>query len=161
LSKMAQTGAFGGEANLMIDELYNTAILELAGGISHIGNLAAPQAVASKTAKLCGSKISVEISLNDNDIITEFAQSVKACAFGQAVAAILGKNIIGAKADEVIAAQENLWDMLRHKTPMPKGRFDELQKLAKIADLPQRHSSAALAFDAVKDAIEIARSKAR
>ena len=140
----------------MIDELYNTAILELAGGISHIGNLPAPQAVATKTARLCGSKITVEISLNDDGVITEFAQTVKACAFGQAVAAILGKSVIGSSADEVIIAQSDLWDMLRHKTPMPKGRFDELQKLAKIADLQQRYSSTALAFDAAKEAIETA-----
>lgn len=142
----------------MIDELYNTAILELAGGISHIGNLSAPQAVVSKTARLCGSKITVEISLDDG-VITEFAQTVKACAFGQAVAAILGKAVIGASADEVITAQADLWNMLQNKTPMPKGRFYELQKLAKIADLPQRYSSAALAFDAAKEAIETAQGK--
>ena len=138
----------------MIDGLYNTAVLTLAAGIPHIGKLDNPQGTASCSARLCGSRITVYLNLDEQQKVTEFAQTVKACALGQAAAAILGKNIIGASTSEILDARNALWSMLKEQKPMPAGRFDELQKLSEVSKLPQRHTSTCLAFDAAIAACE-------
>jgi len=138
----------------MIDELYNTAILTLAAGIAHIGSLKDPQGEASKTAKLCGSTITIQLKLDDQNNVSEFAQNVKACALGQAAAAILGEKIIGANYTEIKAARDDLWAMIKDETPMPNGRFEDLRKLMAVSNFPQRHTSTCLAFDAAVNACE-------
>jgi NifU-like protein involved in Fe-S cluster formation len=141
----------------VINDLYNTAILTLAAGIPHLGTLDAPQGRASKTARLCGSSISVDICLDEQGRVQEFAQTVKACALGQAAAAILGADIIGASCEEIETGRDNLWAMLKDKAPMPEGRFSDAQKLAEVANYPQRHTSTSLAFDAAVAACNMAK----
>jgi len=136
----------------MINELYNTAILSLASGIPHIGSLAQPQGTSTKTAKLCGSSIQVQLCLDEDGYVTEFAQIVKACALGQAAAAILGRHVLGASAVELSQAREALWAMLQDDKTAPTGRFHELEILAGVAPFRQRHTSTCLAFDAAVDA---------
>ncbi|VAV87322.1 Putative iron-sulfur cluster assembly scaffold protein for SUF system, SufE2 [hydrothermal vent metagenome] len=142
----------------MINDLYNTAILTLAAGIPHIGKLDNPAGSATKTAKLCGSRVTVELCLDDNDCVCQFAQQVKACALGQAAAAILGANVMGASIEELEQARDGLWAMLQTGVVMPAGRFAALEKLAGVAAFSQRHSSTCLAFDAVVEAAHEARS---
>lgn len=142
----------------MIDELYNTAILTLAAGIAHIGSLENPDGEATKTARLCGSTVTVQLCLDETGRVCQFAQQVKACALGQAAAAILGKSVLGASVDELEQAQNGVWAMLQHGTEMPKGRFEALGQLAGVAAFPQRYSSTCLAFDAVVEAAHQAQS---
>ena len=53
------------------------------------GRLAAPDASVEKVAKLCGSRVTVDVVVA-GDRVTDFAQDVKACALGQAAASVLG-----------------------------------------------------------------------
>ena len=131
----------------MIDELYSNRILALAANMPRAGRLAAPQASAEKIAKLCGSRIVVDLILTDG-LVSDFAQEVQACALGQASAAILGANIIGAKVEEIARARDALWAMLKEAGPAPEGRFADLGILAAVKDYPARHASTLLAFDA-------------
>ena len=64
------------------------------------GRLAAPDASAEKVAKLCGSRVVVDVVV-DGDRVADFAQEVKACALGQAAAAVLGAHVIGASLAEL------------------------------------------------------------
>lgn len=144
----------------MNTELYNTSILTLAAGIPHLGTLENPQGSAAKTARLCGSKVKVDLVLSDTGYITEFAQEVKACALGQAAAAILGKAIIGAHIDEVLAARDQFRAMVRDGGPTPIGRFSDLGLLAPVKDYPQRYQSALLPFEAVVEAVQMAQAAA-
>ena len=131
----------------MIDELYSNRILALAANMPRAGRLAAPQASAEKIAKLCGSRIVVDLILTDG-LVSDFAQEVQACALGQASAAILGANIIGAKVEEIARARDALWAMLKEAGPAPEGRFADLGILAAVKDYPARHASTLLAFEA-------------
>lgn len=132
----------------MVDELYNTAILTLAGGIPHLGRLEAPHGSATTTARLCGSTITVDVCIDPAGKITAFAQQVKACALGQAAAAILGQQVIGASIAEITKAGDDLLALLKNQQTVPDGRFVGLNILAEVANYPQRYSSTCLAFDA-------------
>ncbi len=142
----------------MIDDLYSQQILKLTANIPRIGRLDAPQGSADKIAKLCGSRIHVDLCL-DGDRVTDYAHEVKACALGQAAASILASHIIGAKVSEITEAREALHAMLKKGAPPPGGRFIDLAVLAPIKDYPQRHASTCLAFDATVAAIEGAQAR--
>jgi NifU-like protein involved in Fe-S cluster formation len=134
-----------------MDDLYSARILQLAANMPRAGRLPAPDASAERLAKLCGSRIRVDVIVVDGRVF-DFAQDVEACALGQAAAAVLGENVIGASLPELEAARDGLRAMLKFKGPAPKGRFADLAVLAPVRDYPARHASTLLAFEAVADA---------
>ena len=139
----------------MIDDLYSARILSLVANIPRAGRLAAPHASAEKTAKLCGSRILVDVVLTDGRV-SDFAQEVSACALGQASAAILGANVIGADLADLELARDALRSMLKSNGPPPAGRFSELAVLEPVKAYPARHASTLLAFEAAVEAVRAA-----
>lgn len=131
----------------MIDDLYSDRILRLAANMPRAGRLLRPDGTAEKTAKLCGSRIVVDVRLEDGRVV-DFAQEVKACALGQAAAAVLGANIVGATVEEIADARDALRVMLKAGGPAPTGRFADLAVLAPVREFPPRHASTMLAFEA-------------
>jgi NifU-like protein involved in Fe-S cluster formation len=138
----------------VIDDLYSSKILGLAANMPHAGRLAAPQASVEKIAKLCGSKVVVDLSLDKEGRVSDFAQDVRACALGQASAAILGAHVLGASAEELVEARDSLRAMLKSGGSGPCGRFSDLAVLHVVKDYPARHASTLLAFEAAVAAAE-------
>ena len=139
----------------MIDDLYSAKILRLAADMPRAGRLAAPDASAEKVSKLCGSRIVVDVTM-DGDRVADFAQDVKACALGQAAAAVLGAHVGGASLAELEAARDALRAMLKAGGPPPQGRFADLAVLEAVRDYPARHASTMLAFEAAAEAARVA-----
>jgi NifU-like protein involved in Fe-S cluster formation len=139
----------------VIDDLYSDRILALAANMPRAGRLDAPDASSEKTAKLCGSKVTVDVRVKDGRIV-DFAQDVRACALGQASAAVLGANVIGADAEEIALARDALSAMLKQGGPAPQGRFADLAVLELVKDYPARHASTLLAFEAAAEAARAA-----
>jgi NifU-like protein involved in Fe-S cluster formation len=139
----------------MIDDLYSAKLLKLAANMPRAGRLSAPDASVEKIAKLCGSRVVVDVTVN-GDRVTDFAQDVKACALGQASAAVLGANVIGASLAELELARNQFRAMLKDGAPAPDGRFSDLAMLAPVKDYPARHASTLLAFEAVTEAVRTA-----
>ena len=83
----------------MIDDMYNAKILELAGNIPRIGRLPNAQGSSTKHSRLCGSTVTVDVTLADGRV-TDYAHEVKACALGQASASILARSVVGAEVSE-------------------------------------------------------------
>ena len=137
----------------MLNDIYNRRILELAADIPHLGRLAAPQASATAHSKLCGSTVTVDISMT-GDQVSDFAQDVKACALGQASASVMGRHVIGARAQELRELRETMRRMLKENGPAPTGAWDDLKVLEPVRDYKARHASTLLIFDAVVDAID-------
>src|SRR5207247_326843 len=67
--------------DVMINEVYNSRIIELAGNIPRLGRLDHPDATATAHSKLCGSTVTVDLKMA-GDEVTDFAHDVKACALG-------------------------------------------------------------------------------
>lgn len=147
----------------MIDELYSARILKLAANLPHAGRLPAPQGTGERVAKLCGSRAVVDVVLDADGRVAEFAQDVKACALGQAAAGVLGEAVIGATAGEIEAARDAMLAMLKSGGEGPEGRFAGLRDLRLVADYPARHASTMVALEAALDAVTQAggRSRAR
>lgn len=140
----------------MIDGLYNTDVLALAANISHVGKLENPDGTARKVSKLCGSWVEVDVCVKNNSI-TDFAIRLQACALGQASAAILAEQVIGANVAELQMARDGLYAMLKQGADARNGRFAKLTLLADVANYPARHTSTLLAFDALLAAVDMAR----
>ena len=126
-------------------------LLKLAGNMPRAGRLAAPQGSSEKIAKLCGSRVLVDVTV-DGDRVADFAQEVKACALGQAAASVLGAQVVGATLAELETARAQLRAMLKTGGPAPDGRFADLALLEPVKDYPARHASTMLAFEAVTEA---------
>src|SRR5438270_3039060 len=84
----------------MLNDVYNSRILELAGNIPRLGRLADADASATAHSKLCGSTVTVDLKMQDGKV-TDFAHDVKACALGQASSSIMARHVVGASADEL------------------------------------------------------------
>ncbi|EFM59507.1 nitrogen-fixing NifU domain protein [Brucella sp. BO2] len=136
----------------MIDDIYNKRILEFAGNMERIGQLAEPDAVATVHSKLCGSTVTVYLMMRDG-VVTDFAHVVKACALGQASSSVMARNVIGATADELRAVRDAMYRMLKENGPAPEGRFADMKYFEPVRDYKARHASTLLTFDAVADCI--------
>lgn len=145
----------------MIDDLYSAKVLALAADMPRSGRLHSPDGSAEKTAKLCGSRIVVDVTLGVDGRVVDFAQDVQACALGQAAAAVLGEHVVGATLAEIEGARDGLRVMLKAGGPAPEGRFADLCVLAMVRDYPARHASTLLAFEAAAEAVRTARARVR
>lgn len=137
----------------MLDDIYNKQILEFAGSIPRLGRLDAPDASATAHSRLCGSTVTVDLAMDD-EVVTDFAHEVKACALGQASSSIMARHVVGARADELRAVRDAMRKMLKENGPPPEGRFADLRFLEPVRDYKARHASTMLTFDAVVDAID-------
>lgn len=143
----------------MIDDLYSAKILKLAANMPGAGRLAAPQGSATRVAKLCGSRVTVDIDLDAQGRVSQFAQDVKACALGQASAAVLGAHVLGADLAEIEMARNGLRAMLQDGGEPPIGRFSDLVMLEPVKAYPARHASTMLAFEAAAEAVRAAKAR--
>lgn len=137
----------------MIDDVYNSKLLQFAGNIGRVGVIEAPDASAKAVSKLCGSTVSIDLKMEDGRV-SDFAQRVKACALGQATASIIAENIIGATGDEIRLTHEQMIKMLKEDGEPPNGRFEELKYLQPVKDYRARHASTLLVLDALVDALD-------
>jgi len=140
-------------------KLYSGQILELAADIPLTERLESPQATVKKRSPLCGSTVSVDVCLEDGKV-SQFGQDVKACALGQASAAVLGQVVIGRTRQEIERARDQLRTMLADAGSPPVAPFEGYAVLQPAKDFRNRHASIMLALDATAQAIAEAEAKA-
>lgn len=141
------------DADQDLISLYSKRILALAADIPHVGRLTGAQASAKKRSPLCGSTVTVDLSL-ENGRIAEFGQEVKACALGQASASVLGAQAIGRTREEIATARDQLKAMLKSDGPVPSAPFEGYEALQPAKDYKNRHASILLCLDATLAAFE-------
>ncbi len=137
----------------MLDDIYNTQILELAGNIPRIGRLADADATARAHSRLCGSTVTVDVKMSGGRV-SDFAHDVKACALGQASSSIMARNVVGVTAEELRTVRDAMYRMLKENGAPPAGRWADLKYLEPVRDYRARHASTLLTFDAVVDALD-------
>lgn len=136
----------------MLDEVYNKRILQLAADIPLIGRLPSPDASARAHSRVCGSTVTVDVTMEDG-VVTGFAHEVKACALGQATSSIMARNIVGSTADELREVRERARAILKDGVEPPDGKWADLAVLVPVRDYRARHASTMLTFDAVVEAV--------
>ena len=137
----------------MVNDLYNKAILSLAGNIERSGRLADPDASVFLDSPLCGSRITVDVKMQDGKV-SDYAAEVKACALGQAASAIMAKHVIGQTAAQLREVRDSMLALLKNHAAPPEGEWRELEVLQPVADYKARHGSVMLPFEAVLKAVE-------
>lgn len=134
-------------------KLYSNRILALASDIPHHARLSDPAATVKKRSPLCGSAVTVDVTVKD-DRISDFGQDVKACALGQAAAAVTGAAVVGRNLAELQAARDALRAMLKSDGPVPSAPFDGFEVLEPARDYKNRHASILLCIEATTEAME-------
>ena len=138
---------------LMLNDVYNAKILDLAGNIPRLGRLSTPDASATAHSKLCGSTVTVDLKMN-GPVVGDFAHDVKACALGQASSSIMARHVVGANSAELRELRETVRKMLKENGPPPDGKWADIAVLEPVRDYKARHASTMLTFDAVVSALD-------
>lgn len=149
--------------------LYTADILRLAARIvadtlleGHDARSEQRYARCEKRSVLCGSEVTADIVLGPDHRVLAHGQKVRACALGQAAAAILANGVAGRNAAELRAAEAALRLWLEEEGPLDVAAlapFPELSLLAPARAHRARHASILLAFDAAATAAEEAEAK--
>ena len=131
--------------------LYSRDILRLAASIPHLGRLSAPQGSAEKSSAVCGSRVAVDLVLDREGRIAALGQEVKACALGQASAALMAAHAPGRSPQDLAEARESLAGFLAGARDDP-GPWPGLDVFAHARPFAARHASILLAFEAAAEA---------
>ncbi len=134
-------------------KLYSARILALAADIPLTERLADPDATVRKRSPLCGSTVTVDIRMQDGRIAA-FGQEVRACALGQASAALFARHVIGMSGADILGLRDQLSAMLRANGPVPPPPFDGYRVLEPARDFRNRHDSIMLVVNATLEAVD-------
>jgi NifU-like protein involved in Fe-S cluster formation len=131
--------------------LYSRDILRLATAIPHLGRLDAPHASSEKSSPVCGSRVVVDVMVDEAGRVTALGQDVRACALGQASAALMAATVIGRTQGEIAAARDALAGYLAGARGDP-GDWPGLEVFSEARRVTARHRSILLAFEAAAEA---------
>jgi NifU-like protein involved in Fe-S cluster formation len=131
--------------------LYNTEILRLAASTAAFVRLESPQATVEKRSPVCGSRVTVEVSLDEEGRVADLGVEARACALGQASSALMAAGAKGRSAAELEAAREALSDYLAGNRSDP-GSWPGLEIFAPALPHRARHAAVRLAFEAAAEA---------
>jgi len=139
--------------------LYNKEILRLAARAPAAERLAAPHATVEKRSPVCGSRVTVDVDIDAQGRVSAIGMLVRACALGQASAALMADHVIGCSVAELVEARDALAAWLAGTGPVPDWPGVAIFEPA----LPHsaRHASIRLAFEAVAEAAATATNAGR
>jgi NifU-like protein involved in Fe-S cluster formation len=135
--------------------LYNEKILRLAASIPHHERLANAMATAEKRSPICGSRVTVDVSVDGEGGVSEVGMLVRACALGQASSSLLATSILGKTPEELAAARDALTAWLAKEGEAPD--WPGIDVFTPALDYTARHPSIRLAFEAAAEAAHTAR----
>ena len=132
--------------------LYTTEILRLAASLPEPVALDRVDGSADERSPTCGSTVRTEVELDEGGRVVKLSQSVHACAFGQASAAILQAAVSGRTKDDVSRTAEELSAWLAGERDDP-GSWPGLSALAPARTRRSRHGAILLPFRALLSAM--------
>lgn len=133
---------------MMDSTLYSRDILRLATALEAGDRLQNPDGTAECRSPVCGSRIEADLNLADDGAIAEIAIRANACALGQASAAILRSNAVGADLAVISDMRDKIEMALKKNGDMPQNWHD-LVVLTPACNYPSRHAAILLPYDAL------------
>jgi NifU-like protein involved in Fe-S cluster formation len=134
--------------------LYNAEILRLAATIPHHERLPEPMATAERRSPICGSRVTIDVAVDDDGRVSEVGLLVRACALGQASSSLLASNILGRTPAELAATRDALTAWLAREGDAPD--WPGMDIFTPALDYTARHPSIRLAFEAAAEAADTA-----
>ena len=141
----------------MTATLYTTDILRLALQAGLHPRLAKPEASEEARTPVCGSRIIVDVALDDACRIAAVGFDLHACAMGQAAAGIFVQGALGREAGGLRAVAFDLAEWLSGARGAPPD-WPGIEPLAAARAYPARHAAILLPFRAGAVAAERAQT---
>lgn len=136
----------------MSGTLYNAEILRLAASIPHHARLPEPMGSAERRSPICGSRVTVDVDVDQEGRVSAVGLLVRACALGQASASLLGSQVLGRTPAELAEARDALAGWLIGDGGEPD--WPDLAIFTPALAHTARHPSIRLAFEAAAEAAE-------
>lgn len=134
--------------------LYTAEILRLAATIPHHERLPEPMATAERRSPICGSRVTIDVAVDEAGKVSEVGLLVRACALGQASSSLLAANILGRTPVELAAVRDALTAWLAREGDAPD--WPGMDIFTPALDYTARHPSIRLAFEAAAEAADTA-----
>jgi NifU-like protein involved in Fe-S cluster formation len=128
-------------------ELYSKDILRLASSLPHNDRLSGADGSATRRSLVCGSEISADVKM-ENGYLSAVAMRGRACAMGQASAALLRGSAVGRSMDDIADARASLARALIGEWGFDRCWY-ELAVFEGARAYPARHAAILLPYDAV------------
>jgi NifU-like protein involved in Fe-S cluster formation len=135
--------------------LYTLEILRLAGQSARFERIEHPDATVERRSPTCGSRVTIDMVFDDDRKVKAIGGDIRACAFGQAAAAMLHDFVQGQSAADL----EGVLVALRLYLQGKSDAVDALPGLAAFERArlhPGRHAAILLPFEAAVQAAQMA-----
>jgi NifU-like protein involved in Fe-S cluster formation len=136
------------------DKLYTPELLALAVALAEFPADPLLPLHGQARSKSCGSTLSADIGLDGAGHIENLGLQVRACAVGQATAAIFAKAALGRNLAEIESTRAALVAWLAGTGELPD--WPGLAAIAPARDFPARHGAIMLPWTAARDALSTA-----
>lgn len=136
----------------MSGALYSLDVLRMAAKVAEFPPLADAPLREERRSPTCGSRMTVTLALAPDGTVERIGLDAKACALGQAAAAILAAHATGRNPAEIVATSE-AWRAYLAGESNDLPDWPELDLLKAGRDYPARHPSMRLAFEAASAAL--------
>lgn len=134
--------------------LYTPELLALAVELANVPPLEAADAKAEARSPTCGSTLAMDLTLDDAGRIERIGMRVRACAVGQAAAAIFARHAQGCDLAGLSAILEDLESWLGGDAAEPE--WPDLHLIAPARAYPARHGALLLPWKAARAALSTA-----
>jgi NifU-like protein involved in Fe-S cluster formation len=134
--------------------LYTPELLALAVELAEYPPLEAAPVRGEARSPTCGSTLALDMAFDGDGRIERVGLRVRACAVGQAAAAIFARHAAGREAAEIRAALERLEAWLDEKGSAPD--WPDLALVAPARAYPARHGAMLLPWKAAAAALSSA-----
>ena len=134
--------------------LYTPELLALAVELADYPPLDGATARGEARSPTCGSTLALDLVLDDDRRIARLGMRVRACAIGQAAAAIFARHAPGRDLAGIRAALARLEGWLADEAPAPD--WPDLALVAPAREYPARHGAMLLPWKAAAAALSSA-----
>ena len=131
---------------------YTRDILQLAMEAGNYPRLERPSATIEHRSPICGSRITLDLSLDGQENITSIGFELSACAFGQASSVLFGKYAIGLNHAELSSKVTGIKRWLNGEVELPWPGFEALEP---VRPLTARQGAVLLPFEAALKAFVV------
>lgn len=133
------------------DKLYTPQLLAAAVELAGWPALEDAPLHGAARAPACGSTLAMDLSLDAEGRIARIGLRSRACAVGQAAAAVFARNAVGQTGEQIAATHDQLAEWLAGAAPAPD--WPDLALIAPARDFPARHGAMLLPWKAAIDAL--------
>ncbi|MGF1607049.1 MAG: iron-sulfur cluster assembly scaffold protein [Rhodothalassiaceae bacterium] len=141
------------------DALYSRAILRWTAALPETRRLPNPTVSVTRTSRICGSRLRLDLALDTEGRIADVGHEVKACAIGQASCAVFLRHLPGRTLAELQPLAEAFNRMITEGSradgpaalPAP---WQDLVPFAAVHPFRARHGAACLPSEAILSALK-------